>query len=134
MSSPSQALCGGGLFEGRVGLVADGVGLGVVAGAVAPAGPDDAQPGAGQDPAGVRVAFAGGSGVVVDLRGPGEGGDGYAGSAVGGVAEEHVAVFAGFAGDRDDPGFGNQLPGAGGPFEHRPDLADDLGEVDRADA
>ena len=48
------------------GVVQDGV----VAGLVAPAGPDHAQPGAGQDAQGVAMAFAASSCVVVDRRGP----------------------------------------------------------------
>src|SRR5204862_8038620 len=86
----------------------------VVGGAVDPAAVDDADPGAGQDAGGVRVVFAAGAGVVVDLRGPGagvaavvgEGVDGGAEALVAGPAEIHGAVFTGLAGDRGDPGEG----------------------------
>src|SRR5262245_51021299 len=84
-----------------------GVDGGVVAGFVSPAGPDDAQPGAGEDAQSVGVVFAAGSGVVVDGGGPGaavaavvgEGHQGLSGAAVDGVSEVDGAVFAGFFGD-----------------------------------
>src|SRR5262249_20857736 len=61
--------------------------LGVVGGAVLPAAPDDADPGAGEDAYGVWVAFAAVDGVVVDLGGPGAGVAGIVGEVDQGVAE-----------------------------------------------
>src|SRR5438034_10392284 len=76
--------CGGGAVPG-----------GVVGDAFEPAGPDDADPGAGEDADGVGVVLAAGAGVAVGLRGPGAGvpavvGEGRhrgAGGLVGGRAE-----------------------------------------------
>src|SRR5205807_4451662 len=51
--------CGGGAVPG-----------GVVGDAFEPAGPDDADPGAGEDADGVRVVLAAGAGVAVDLAIP----------------------------------------------------------------
>src|SRR3974377_732832 len=87
---------------------------GVVRDAVDPAGPDDADPGAGQDADGVRVVLAPGAGVGVDLGGPGagvpavvgEGGDRLAEPLVAGPAELHAAVVAGVPGHRGAPGEG----------------------------
>lgn len=56
-----------GLCRSLAGLV----GARVVGGAVVPAGPDDSQPGAGDDAEGVGVAFAAGAGVGIELCGPG---------------------------------------------------------------
>src|SRR5690348_8495020 len=91
MSSLSQPLRRFGLRGGLLGLVVGLVDGRVVAGSVAPAGPDHAQPGAGEDAYRVRMALVGGSGVVVDLGGPlagvpavvREAGDGQPGSSVG---------------------------------------------------
>ena len=87
---------------------------GVVGDAVEPAGPYDADPGAGEDADGVGVVLAAGAGVGVDLAGPGagvaavvgEGRDGEAEPLVAGPAEVHVAALAGLAGDRGDAGEG----------------------------
>ena len=57
---------------------------GVVGDAVLPAVPDDGQPGAGQDPDGVRVVVAPVAGPSVEVGGPGVGLDGVAGE----IAEE----------------------------------------------
>src|SRR2546421_10134458 len=54
--------CGGGAVPG-----------GVVGDAFEPAGPDDADPGAGEDADGVRVVRAAGAGGAGDFRGPGAG-------------------------------------------------------------
>ena len=59
----SESSQGGGALFG-------GVFEGVVRGVGVPAGPDDADPGAGHDAVGVGVAFAAGSGVAVDALGP----------------------------------------------------------------
>src|SRR5207245_534841 len=95
--------CGGGAVPG-----------GVVGDAFEPAGPDDADPGAGEDADGVRVVLAAGAGVAVDLRGPwagvpaviGKGGHRDAEALVAGPAELHGAVLAGLAGDGGAAGEG----------------------------
>src|SRR6185369_5398164 len=86
----------------------------VVGDSVEPAGPYDADPGAGQDADGVGVVLAAGAGVGVDLGGPGagvpavigEGRDRGAEPLVAGPAEVHVPVLARLAGDRGDAGEG----------------------------
>src|SRR5207244_12108548 len=90
------------------GLGGVSVAGGVVGLAGVPAGPDDAQPGAGEDADGVWVAAAAGAGAVVDVGGPGaavagvvgEGGERLAGAGVAGVAEADGAVGAGGFGHR----------------------------------
>ena len=57
------------LGEGCCGAVAGEV----VGGAVGPAAPDDADPGAGEDAHGVGMVLAGGAGVIVGRGGPGAG-------------------------------------------------------------
>src|SRR6266849_1474926 len=117
MSFLSQPLRGEGLLGGGSDLVAGLVADRVVAGAVSPAGPDHPQPGASEDAYRVGMALVAGTGVVVDLRGPGAGvaavvgerGDGYPGSPVGGVAEGHGARLARGPGHWHDAGLGDEL-------------------------
>src|SRR5699024_6234088 len=88
------------------------VGGGVVAGSVAPAGVDDPQPGAGEDPHRVRVSFTLFTRGFVDVSGPGRVVSGVVGPAdqglarsfVGGVAEHDGAGLARGAGDGHDAG------------------------------
>ena len=115
--------------------------VGVVGLAAGPAGPDHAEPGAGDDAGGVWVGFAAGAGVGVEAGGPGrlhasvvgEGGQGLAGSSVGGPAELDPAGLAGGSGYRRRAAFGGGLLGAGDPVKDRPDLGQQLGQVDGAD-
>jgi len=107
------------------------LGVGVVGDAGAPAGPDDADPGAGDDAGGVRVALAPGSGVGVELRSPwrlhpgvvSEGGDSFAGAGAGGPAEVDAGGLAGGAGDWRGTAFGGSLLGGGGPVQDGPTSA-----------
>src|ERR1700722_14660446 len=88
--------------------------------AVDPAGPDDADPGAGQDADGVRVVLAAGSGLVVDVGGPGAGvpavvsedRHGAAEPLVAGPAEVHGTVLAGLLGHGGDARQGGDAVGA----------------------
>ena len=64
----------------------------VVGYAVAPAVPDDVQPGAGEDADGVGVVFAAGDGVAVEPGCPGAGAAGVAGEVADGVAQLLVAA------------------------------------------
>src|SRR5215210_8116517 len=81
----------------------------VVGGVGVPAGPDDAQPGAGEDADGVWVAAAAGSCLAVDAFGPGGAvagvvgvqGERLAGFRVGGVAEADGVLPAAAFGDGD---------------------------------
>src|SRR5487761_650497 len=106
MTLPMSTSCRFGLGERGCGTVFGGV----VGDAVEPAAVDDADPGTGEDACGVRVVFAAGAGVVVDLGGPGagvpavvgEGGDRLAEALVAGPAEVDGTVLAGFLGDRGD--------------------------------
>src|SRR5881628_477597 len=85
---------------------------GVVGGLADPAGPQDADPGSGQDADGVGVVVPAGAGVGVDLRGPGrgvpavvgEGGQCPAQALVAGPAEVDGLVLAGGGGDGADAG------------------------------
>src|SRR6476659_8490546 len=61
--------------------------LGVVGAVGAPAGPDDVDPGAGQDAHGVRVVVSAGAGSPVEVGGPGVGVAGVAGEVADRVAE-----------------------------------------------
>src|SRR5918993_5294971 len=63
-SCPVSSLLGD---ESLIAAVAGGV----VGGVVLPAAPDHAEPGPGQDADGVGVAMATGSGLLVEVRGPG---------------------------------------------------------------
>ena len=60
---PESSSGGEALFGAVLGGVVGGVGV--------PAGPHDAEPGAGQDPDGVGVVLAASAGVGVQLGGPG---------------------------------------------------------------
>src|ERR1700760_1365787 len=99
MTPPVSTSCRIWLCESGSGAVPGGV-VGCV---VEPAGPDHADPGAGEDADGVGVVFAAGAGVVVNLGGPGagvaavagEGGHSLAEALVAGPAEVHGAVLAG---------------------------------------
>jgi hypothetical protein len=94
--------------DGAVGAVAGGV-VGLV---VLPAPPDHVEPGAGEDPDGVRVAVPAGPGPVIDVRGPGVGEAGVGGEVADRVAELFVRGppergdlhLAGLAGRGGDPG------------------------------
>src|SRR3954466_2578597 len=66
--------------------------VGVVGHMVLPAAPDDAGPGAGEDAYGVRVSFAAGGGLVVDVFGPGAGVAGGVGEVDEGVGSFLSAV------------------------------------------
>jgi hypothetical protein len=76
-------------MSSRAGLAAAVEG-GIEGYAVLPAAPDDAQPGAGQDPDGVRMPAAAGDGCGVDRGGPGVG---HA-AAVGEVHHRGAELFA----------------------------------------
>src|SRR5882757_5665187 len=94
--------------------------VGVVGDLVDPAAPDDADPRPGQDPHGVGVVVAAGTGFGVDLRGPGAGvaavvgerGDGDAEAFVAGPPEVDGSVFAGLLGHGGDAGEGGDRFGA----------------------
>src|SRR3954454_4014626 len=94
---------------------------GVVGGVVLPAVPDHVEPGAGEDAGGVRVVFAAGDGLVVEVRGPGVCFAGVGGEVADGVAELFVdrpaerddLVFAGLAGGGGDAGQADQRFGVG---------------------
>src|SRR6266513_1929698 len=92
-------------MSSRAGLAAAVEG-GIEGGAVLPAAPDDAQPGAGQDPDGVRMPATAGYGRGVDRGGPGVGHAAAVGEAhhrgaelfAAGPAEHGLAALAGLAG------------------------------------
>ena len=63
----------------------------------------------------------------------GEGGQGLAGAAVGGPAEIDPAGLAGGFGDRRGAAFGGGVLGAVDAVQDRPDLGEQLGQVDGAD-
>src|SRR5437762_13507813 len=102
--------------EGGCGSVSGGV----VGRAGEPAGPDDADPGAGEHADGVRVILAAGAGICVDLGGPGAGvaavvgerGHCLAEALIAGPAEGHVAVLAGLPGHGRAPGQGGDGVGS----------------------
>src|SRR5580693_5514736 len=112
MTPPVSTSCSDSFCEG-CGCAVSG---GVVGRVVDPAGPDHADPGAGEDAYGVGMVFACGAGVIIDFRGPGagvpavvgEGGHRLAEPLVAGPAEVHGAVLAGLlrhggaAGERGD--------------------------------
>ena len=105
-----------GVEEGGVSVAS-----GVVGDAVAPAAPEDAGPGAGEDADGVRVVAAAQAGAAVDVSGPRglvtgvvrEAGESAPQAFVAGITEGHAAVLAGFEGDRSDAGLGGELLVAG---------------------
>jgi hypothetical protein len=115
--------------------------VGVVGGVGVPAGPDDAEPGAGEDAYGVCVAAASGAGVAVDAFGPGGGvaglvgveGERLARLGVGGIAKGDGALLAAAFGHWDGAAERSRFVGAFGAVEQWPDLGDELAEVDRAD-
>ena len=115
---------------------------GVVGGLVVPAGPDDAQPGAGEDADGVWVAAAAGAGVAVDAFGPGRAVAGVVGPdgerlarfCVAGVAEADGVLAAAVFGDGHAAAERGGFVGACGAVEQRSDFGDELCEADRADA
>jgi hypothetical protein len=127
--------------QGGCSALFGGVFVGVVGGVGVPAGPDDAEPGAGDDAVGVGVAFAAVAGVAVEALGPswlhpgvvGEGGDCLAGAGVGGPAEVDASGLARGFGDGCGAAFGGGLFGVGDAVEDGPDLGEDLGQVDLAD-
>src|SRR5690242_5961300 len=94
------------------GGVASAVEGGIEGGAVLPAAPDDPDPGAGQDPDGVRVPAAAAGGRCVDGGGPrvghaaavGEVHDGGAELLATRPAEHGLAALAGLARGRACPG------------------------------
>src|SRR5215211_5940405 len=118
-----------------------GVQGGVVGGGLLPAGPDDPEPGTGEDAGGVGVALATGPGVGIQAPGPGrgqacvvgEGGQGLASSTVGGPAEIDPAGLGRGLGHRRRAALGGGLLGAGDAVQDRPDLSQQLGQVDGAD-
>src|SRR5919201_5912931 len=112
------------LSQGRgleVAVVSAAAG-GVVGGVGVPAGPDDAQPGAGEDADGVCVAAAAGACVAVDAFGPGGGaagvvgveGERFARLRVGRVPEADGALLAAAFGDRGGAAERGRLVGACG--------------------
>src|SRR6516164_7977280 len=98
---------------------------GVVWGVGVPAGPDHAQPGAGEDADRVGVAAAAGACVVVDAFGPGacvsgvvgEEHEGFAGLGVGRVAEADGSLLAASFRDRAGAAERGGLLGGGGAVE-----------------
>src|SRR5919198_3240539 len=93
------------------------MGGGIIRGAVLPAAPEHAHPGAGKDADRVRVIAAARAGAAVDISPPGRAVPRVVGEAdhrlaqalVAGPAEAHAAVLAGRVGDRRGAGFGGQL-------------------------
>src|SRR5690242_21124388 len=112
------------------GLAAAGQG-GIEGGTVLPAAPDDPQPGAGQDPDGVRMPAATPGRGGVDAGGPGVGhpaavGEVHHGGAeflAAGPAEYGLAALAGLAGRRAGPGERGQRVAGGEPLPAVPDLS-----------
>src|SRR5690349_6499286 len=97
---------------------------GIEGGTVLPAAPDDPQPGAGQDPDGVRMPAATPGRGGVDAGGPGVGhpaavGEVHHGGAeflAAGPAEYGLAALAGLAGRRAGPGERGQRVVGGEPL------------------
>src|SRR5207245_6963847 len=116
--------------------VAAAAACGVVGGVGVPAGPDDAQPGAGEDADGVWVAAAAGACFAVDALGPGRGvarvvgveGERLTGLRVGRVAEADGALLAAAFGYGDGAAECGRLVGAGCAVEERSHFGDDLAE------
>ena len=77
MSSPVSS---SGLLSSQMGLEC-AVAVGVVGGVVLPAVPDDVEPGAGQDAYGMLVVASAGSGLAVEVVGPGVSAAGVGGEA-----------------------------------------------------
>src|SRR5579875_1870120 len=126
--------CGGG-----VAAVVEG---GIVGGAVLPAAPDDAQPGPGQYPDGVRVAAAaadrgsvdGGCPGVRHAAAVGEVHDGGAEFLAARPAEHGLAAFAGLAGGGAGTGERGQRAVGGQPLPAIADLGEQGGGADGARA
>jgi hypothetical protein len=95
----------------------------------------------GDDAGGVWVAFAAGRPSVYRRPAPGDcmralwakAVRAFAGSAVGGPAEVDPAGLARGLGDRGGAAFGGGVLGAVNPIQDRPDLGEQLGQVDGAD-
>lgn len=116
------------------------VGFGVVGTVVLPAVPDDVEPGPGEDPDGVGVVVAPGSGTVVEVRGPGVGiatavgevGDGVAELFVARPAEADGSELAGLPGRWCCPGQAGQRFGGGEPGSAVADLGQQPRRADPA--
>ena len=120
--------------EGRRGAMARDV----VDGAILPAAPEDAGPGAGEDADGVGMAAAAGAGALVDERRPPRGvprvirerGEGLAQAFVACPAEDDGPVLAGRVGDGREAGLGGELRVRGEARAIIAELREDLGGVD----
>src|SRR5262245_23017553 len=136
MTPSVSTLCRG---SGRFGQLLGGAVLGrVVRGLVDPAGPDDADPGAGEHADGMWVVVAAGDRVSVDPGRPRAGvagvvgpqGDRGAEALVAGPAEVHGVVLAGGLGDRHDAREGGDGVGAGVGLAAVAPLGEHLGGAD----
>ena len=113
---------------------------GVEGGAVLPAAPDDPDPGAGQDPDGVRMAAAAADRGGVDRGGPrvghaaavGEVHDGGAEFLAARPAEHRLAALAGLAGRRARPGQRGEGVIGGEPLPAVADLGEQGRGADRS--
>jgi len=92
-------------------------GFGGVGKALLPAGPEDAEPGAGEDADGMRMIAAAGARLLVDVRGPVRGVSRMVGNRgmresqalITRPAEGDATVFSAGARDREDPRFGGEM-------------------------
>jgi hypothetical protein len=122
------------LFGAVLGRVVGRVGV--------PAGPDDSEPGAPEDPDGLGVALAAGAGVGIQLGCPwgavagvvGEDVQGLSGSVISGQAEVDAAGLARRPGDRGGAGLGGGVLGAAGTVQDRAQFGEQLGVAELADA
>ena len=113
---------------------------GVVGHVVLPAAPDDVEPGSGEDPDGVGVVVAAGSGALVEVGGPGVGVVGVAGEVDDGAAELFVDGpaegddfdLAGLLGRGCGAGQAGQRFGGGEPAAGVADLGQEPGGADGA--
>ena len=133
MRRPVSTLGGGEPLEAAVES-------GVVGGAVLPDAPDDAEPGAAEDPDCVGVVVSAGAGALVDVIGPGvvvaaavgEDADGCAQVFVAGPAEAGDFLFAGLDGDGRLAGDRLERDAGGVAFAAVTDLGEQLGGGDDA--
>src|SRR4029079_16096364 len=131
-------LVGGGGGEGA----SSGVLGWVVGDALLPAGPEDAAPGASEDPASVGMVAAAITCALVEGRSPGRGlaravgetGERGAQALVARPAEADGAVFAGLAGDGRDAGLGGEVLRGSESDAVVAELREDLGGADAAGA
>src|SRR5215470_13734321 len=110
----------------------------VVRPAVLPAAPEDAHPGAGEDPDGVRVITAAGPGARIDGSGPprgmarvvGEGGEGLTQALMARPAEGDAAVLARGVGDGCHAAFASEVLRRGEAAAVVAEFSEDLRGID----